>query len=48
MNRAQRRLHAWTWRMLVIVIAGLFLGALVARERTDTRVATLAAGAGPR
>lgn len=48
MNRGQRRLHAWTWTLLAIVVGGVTLGALMVRERTNEAMRVWTAKAGPR
>lgn len=48
MNRGQRRLHAWTWTLLAIVVASVSLGALLVRERASEAMGDWAAKAGPR
>ncbi|MDZ4760760.1 MAG: hypothetical protein SGJ21_06785 [Alphaproteobacteria bacterium] len=47
MKRAQRRLHAWTWTLLAVVILGLSLGALVTREHAEAARRAWAVKAGP-
>lgn len=48
MNRRQRRLHAWTWTLIMIVVASVSLGALVARYNANEATRMWAAEAGPR
>ncbi len=48
MNGGQRRLHAWTWTLVAVVVASFSLGALVARERAYEAMQVWAAKAGPR
>jgi len=48
MNRRQRRLHAWTWTLITIVVACMSLGALAVREQANEATRAWAAEAGPR
>ncbi len=48
MNRSKRMVHAWTWTLLAVAIAGFSLGALVLRAQADNNKGAWVAKASPR